>query len=218
MQTKELKGKKYEVDAAGYLFNYKRWDEDFAESLARACKIEAGLTKRHWRVIYSIREYFDKNHRCPLIYETCEKNGLRIEDLESLFPTGYQRGACKLAGITYRSGSVNYLWSRSLAELMEKGNINKKYDIDDRGFLLDPSQWDEEFAAAFAMGEKNMGKLTDEHWKVLYFLRDSYADTHEIPNVYETCEALLLDLEELKRLFPDGYHRGAVRLAGLRAL
>ena len=26
----------------------------------------------------------------------------------------------------------------------------------------------------------------------------------------------LIDLDELQKLFPDGYHRGAVKIAGLR--
>jgi tRNA 2-thiouridine synthesizing protein E len=34
--------------------------------------------------------------------------------------------------------------------------------------------------------------------------------------VIETCEATDLDIAELERLFPDGYHRGAVKIAGLR--
>jgi tRNA 2-thiouridine synthesizing protein E len=34
--------------------------------------------------------------------------------------------------------------------------------------------------------------------------------------VTETCEANDLDIDELEQLFPDGYHRGAVKIAGLR--
>jgi tRNA 2-thiouridine synthesizing protein E len=36
------------------------------------------------------------------------------------------------------------------------------------------------------------------------------------PSVTETCEVNDLDIEELEQLFPDGYHRGAVKIAGLR--
>jgi hypothetical protein len=31
-----------------------------------------------------------------------------------------------------------------------------------------------------------------------------------VPTVYETCEANDLEIDDLERLFPQGYHRGAV--------
>ncbi len=61
-----------------------------------------------------------------------------------------------------------------------------------------------------------MPKLTDRHWQVIRFLRQSHEKNNLVPTVYETCEANKMDLEELERLFPDGYHRGAVKIAGLR--
>ena len=39
-----------------------------------------------------------------------------------------------------------------------------------------------------------------------------------VPTVYEACADNGLELEDLEQLFSDGYHRGAVKLAGLRAL
>jgi sulfur relay (sulfurtransferase) DsrC/TusE family protein len=39
-----------------------------------------------------------------------------------------------------------------------------------------------------------------------------------VPTVYETFVANSLELEDLERLFPDGYQRDAVKLAGLRVL
>jgi tRNA 2-thiouridine synthesizing protein E len=48
------------------------------------------------------------------------------------------------------------------------------------------------------------------------FLRQRFATNNIVPTVYETCEANHIELEELQRLFPDGYHRGAVKLGGLR--
>jgi tRNA 2-thiouridine synthesizing protein E len=60
------------------------------------------------------------------------------------------------------------------------------------------------------------GKLTDKHWQIIRFLREYYEKNEEIPTVYETCEANQINIEELDQLFPDGYHRGAVKIAGLR--
>ena len=38
----------------------------------------------------------------------------------------------------------------------------------------------------------------------------------EVITVYERCEANGMDIEELERLFQDGYHRGATETVGLR--
>jgi hypothetical protein len=37
-----------------------------------------------------------------------------------------------------------------------------------------------------------------------------------VATVYESCEACEMDIRRLETLFPTGYHRGAVKLAGLR--
>ena len=63
-----------------------------------------------------------------------------------------------------------------------------------------------------------VGRLTEEHWRVLRFLRDGFARTGVVPTIYESCDANGLELDDLERLFPDGYHRGVVKLAGLRVL
>ncbi|MBE9580198.1 MAG: TusE/DsrC/DsvC family sulfur relay protein, partial [Proteobacteria bacterium] len=60
------------------------------------------------------------------------------------------------------------------------------------------------------------GKLSDKHWQIIRFLREYYEKNEEIPTIYETCEANQINIEELEQLFPDGYHRGAVKIAGLR--
>jgi tRNA 2-thiouridine synthesizing protein E len=46
-------------------------------------------------------------------------------------------------------------------------------------------------------------------------MRSEYEKKDEIPTVYATCEAVGIDIDQLAELFPSGYHRGAVRIAGL---
>jgi sulfur relay (sulfurtransferase) DsrC/TusE family protein len=58
--------------------------------------------------------------------------------------------------------------------------------------------------------------LGDKHWQIIKYLRERYEKDKEVPTVYETCEENNIELEELEQLFPDGYHRGAVKIAGLR--
>ena len=60
------------------------------------------------------------------------------------------------------------------------------------------------------------GQLTERHWQIIYYLRDVHQVEHRIPNIYETCESCDLDLDSFEQLFPDGYHRGALKIAGLR--
>ena len=60
------------------------------------------------------------------------------------------------------------------------------------------------------------GKLGDDHWRIIYYLRDAWQVQRRIPTIYETCENCDLDLDRFEALFPDGYHRGALKIAGLR--
>jgi tRNA 2-thiouridine synthesizing protein E len=211
--TRGLNG--YDVDGGGFLRNPGDWDEDFASLMAPQAGITEGLTSEHWQVIRAIRRVFDETGRCPLVYQTCRAVGLGIGGLEALFPTGYLRGACRLAGLTFRAGFPGCGWANaSLAEI-EAAVTNRSYRVDAWGFLVDPFDWDEGFAAMKALETKMAERLGDRHWQVIRFLRGSFERNGAVPTVYETCTANDLDLDELELLFPDGYHRGAVKVAGL---
>ena len=213
------KGKDYEVDSMNFLTRLKDWDENFAEGMALQLKISQGLTIEHWDAINWIRKNFLEKGVCPNVYETCRVCGLRIAEMRRLFPTGYWRGACRLAGMVSGGAHLGPAFDPSYQpETMPyMDSYNKTYEIDVRGFLVNPDDWDEYYAIYRALEMKiHGGKLNDKHWQVIKFLRDSYQKNKEVPNIYETCEANKIDLEELERLFPDGYHRSAVKLAGLR--
>jgi tRNA 2-thiouridine synthesizing protein E len=212
-----FRGKEYPVDSEGFLLDHTQWDEDFAEAMAPSVKIPDGLTERHWDVIYSIRRSFEGHCKCPLVYETCRLNRLHLRDLRDLFPTGYLRGACKLAGCTYKEAYVKYSWVTSSGESMCIPRPEKTYQVDVRGFLVDSEQWDEQFAVHRAHELKMPNLLNHDHWKIIYYLRASYEKNKVVPTIYETCEDNDVEIGDLEQLFPDGYHRGAVKIAGLRA-
>jgi tRNA 2-thiouridine synthesizing protein E len=217
MGTFNYEAKTYTVDDKGFLLEFDTWDENFAKGMSEHLKIPEGLTGEHWDVIHSIRNSFRETGKCPLVYETCRMMGLRLKDLRRLFPTGYLRGACKLAGITYKEGFLGQSYLPTAAEDLNTISYSKTYETDVRGFLVHPDEWDEYYAVFRAYDMKIPGgKLTEKHWNVIHFLRKSYGETAVVPTVYETCDALCIDLEELEKLFPDGYHRGAVKIAGLR--
>ncbi len=217
MVTFTYKNKNYDVDKMGFLVDYHSWDEGFAEGMSTELKIPDELTKEHWDVIRFIRKTFEGSGKCPLVYQTCRMEGLRLKDLRRLFPTGYLRGACKLAGITYKEGYLGQAYFPSAAADLNTISFDKTYETDVRGFLVYSDEWDEYYAAFRAFDMKIPGgKLTEKHWTIIRFLREKWEQTSTIPTVYETCDATGIRLEELEELFPDGYHRGAVKIAGLR--
>ncbi|UCD18323.1 MAG: TusE/DsrC/DsvC family sulfur relay protein [Candidatus Zixiibacteriota bacterium] len=212
----EYKGRQYNINADGFLSEFSQWDENFAEALAPRIEIPDGLTGKHWDVIHYIHDSLKNNGVCPKVFETCRAIGLRVEELKQLFPTGYLRGACLLAGITYKNGYVGHSWLLTPAEDLIAFPYEKFYRVDVLGFLIDPDDWDRDFAIYKAAELKMPESLTDMHWQIIEFLRASYMSKRAIPTVYETCETNHITIEELERLFPDGYHRGAVKLAGLK--
>ncbi len=213
------KGKEYEVDSLDFLTKLNDWDQNFAEGMALRLKIPRALTKEHWDVINWIRKTFLETGVCPNIYETCRECGLRIAEMRKLFPTGYWRGACKLAGMISGGAHLGPAFDPSYVPetIPFMDAYNKTYEIDVRGFLVNPDDWDEYYTIYRAHEMKiHGGKLNDKHWQIIKYLRESFKKNKAVPTIYETCEANQVDLKELEQLFPDGYHRGAVKLAGLR--
>jgi tRNA 2-thiouridine synthesizing protein E len=217
MGTFTYKGKSYDVDSMDFLLDCGQWDENFVEGMAQKLNMPQKLTIEQWDVIRSIREAFDETGRCPIVYETCRMNGLRLTELKRLFPAGYLRGACKLAGITYKEGYLGQSYMPQTADDLNVISVKKTYQVDARGFLVNPNDWDEYYAVYRAFDMKIPGgKLSEKHWQIVRFLRERYEKTGEVPTVFDTCEANDVGLDELEELFPDGYHRGVVKIAGLR--
>jgi tRNA 2-thiouridine synthesizing protein E len=224
MKIFSYNNKNYQVDDYDFLCEYENWDRDFAEGMALNLSISGKLSNKHWEVINYIREQFEITGECPLVYKTCKANGLSTKYFKLLFPTGYMRGACKLAGITYKDRIINYYGepeppvTKLTAEekAKQKEIKNKIYRVDIFGFLVEPKEWDETYAVYKAKELKIAGGLTEKHWNIIKYLRDSFEKNKNIPNVFDCCEANAIEIEDLERLFPDGYQRGAVKIAGLR--
>ncbi len=201
----------YELDQFGFLNRPEQWDEDFAVGMARLQGIYDGLTEEHWGLISYIREKFLVEKTLPLLVVACADNRIRRGKLKKLFPTGYFRGACRIAGLSYDFiCSVNF-WHT--CEMVPP--VTPDCKITPQGFLEDFGQWCELFANQLSVEWNLPHGLTEKHWEVIRFLRNYYATTNNIPNVYEVCQAHRLDLDDLTALFPGGYRRGACRIAGL---
>ncbi len=204
-------GKTYTLDQYGFLDPPEQWDEGFANGMARLQGIYDGLTKEHWDFISYIRQKFLKEKKLPLLVVACADNHLPLPKMRSLFPRGYFRSACRIAGLNYKFINEVTSW----ATLETAPLLMREFKVTPHGFLEDFNQWNERFAHLVSDEWKLPRGLTSKHWEVIRFLRNYYQTMNNIPTVYEVCQAHHLDLKDLQELFPGGYRRGACRIAGL---
>ena len=85
---------------------------------------------------------------------------------------------------------------------------------DDEGFLLQPETWTKNVAELLAQGEV-LGKLTEDHWKVIDYLRQYYLQFDTVPPVKMLCRDTGLKFGYIRKLFPSGLTRGACKIAGI---
>jgi TusE/DsrC/DsvC family sulfur relay protein len=85
---------------------------------------------------------------------------------------------------------------------------------DAEGFLLDLDQWTEEMAAEIA-AENGIDALTDRHWQVIHFMRETYQSTGSAPSIRTLGKASGVPIKELYALFPKGPAKLAAKIAGI---
>jgi tRNA 2-thiouridine synthesizing protein E len=98
---------------------------------------------------------------------------------------------------------------------------NKTIDIDREGYLLDPSDWNEEVARAIA--EKESIELTADVWEVVQFVREHFEMNQCIPEHRRLLQELRRRHGKAKAtrkyvydMFPYGYGQQACKIAGMR--
>ena len=94
----------------------------------------------------------------------------------------------------------------------EHGNVS--IEVDEDGFMVEPEEWNDEVAAALATTE-GVDSLTEEHWKVMHYLRDYYKEFGGAPMIRKLCKETGFPLKRIYELFPSGPAKGACKLAGL---
>lgn len=90
-----------------------------------------------------------------------------------------------------------------------------KIPLNDDGFLLEPQVWNESVALALAKAEEGLDELTEEHWKVIKYIRGFYEENDMAPMVRKVCKNSGFALKYIFELFPSGPAKGACKLAGL---
>lgn len=93
-------------------------------------------------------------------------------------------------------------------------------ECDPEGFLQNPEDWNEDIAAMLA--KQDHLPLLDEHWFIIHFLRDYYAQFQHLPPmrifIKLLCEknpSFVINSPVLYQLFPGGPLKQAAKLAGL---
>lgn len=90
----------------------------------------------------------------------------------------------------------------------------KTYVVDEDGFIEDPGIWNEDVAKDFASIE-GIEALTEDHWKIINYLRDYYLKFGIAPMIRKLCKETGYPLNKIYELFPSGPAKGACKLAGL---
>ena len=85
---------------------------------------------------------------------------------------------------------------------------------DAEGFFVRPEQWTEAMAPEIAR-ENGIAELTDRHWQVINFMRDSYLKTGTAPSIRTLGKASGVPIKELYQLFPKGPAKLAAKIGGI---
>jgi len=88
-------------------------------------------------------------------------------------------------------------------------------ELDEDGYLVDYTLWNEEIAAELAR-EEGIDPLTEEHMKVIYFMRAEFEAKGTAPSIRKLNKSNVVSTKDLYRLFPGGPAKKAARIAGLK--
>jgi TusE/DsrC/DsvC family sulfur relay protein len=87
-------------------------------------------------------------------------------------------------------------------------------EVDERGFIQETDKWNEDVARAYSAKE-GVIELTEEHWKVLNYVRSYYLENGICPMMRKLIRETGFPLKKLYDLFPDGPVNSACKWAGL---
>jgi TusE/DsrC/DsvC family sulfur relay protein len=87
-------------------------------------------------------------------------------------------------------------------------------DRNDEGFFTDPGQWTEAMVPELAAAE-GIFTLTEDHWRVIAFMRAEYAEKGTGPTVRILGKTSGVSVKELYQLFPKGPAKIAAKIAGI---
>ena len=91
----------------------------------------------------------------------------------------------------------------------------KTVQVNDEGYMTDPSEWDKDVARTIA-AEEGLTDLTEAHWKVIDWARETAKDLNwHSPTLRQITTGTGVTTKELFTLFPKGPAKKVARIAGL---
>jgi tRNA 2-thiouridine synthesizing protein E len=87
-------------------------------------------------------------------------------------------------------------------------------EVDGEGFFVHPEQWTEAMAPEIAAAE-GIGPLTEDHLRVIKFMRGEYEAKGQGPTVRVLGKTSGVSIKELYALFPKGPAKLAAKIAGI---
>jgi dissimilatory sulfite reductase related protein len=87
-------------------------------------------------------------------------------------------------------------------------------EVDEYGFMQDIKKWNEDIARAYGAME-GVNELTENHWKVIYYLRSYYLANGLCPMIRRLVKDSGFSLKQLYDLFPEGPAQSACKWAGM---
>ena len=90
----------------------------------------------------------------------------------------------------------------------------QQIELDEDGFIVEPDLWSTGIAEYFAK-EEEVEELTEQHWKIINYLKDYFKQFGIAPMVRKVCKDNAISMQELYALFPTGPAKGACKIAGL---
>jgi len=96
--------------------------------------------------------------------------------------------------------------------MAEKTYAGVTVQVNEEGYMEDPSQWTKEVAAEIAKEEGI--ELTDKHYEVLEFLREANAKGETL-TIRRVGKSGITDIKGLYQLFPGGPLKHSSRIAGI---
>ncbi len=92
-------------------------------------------------------------------------------------------------------------------------DVLKNIKFNAEGFMTDPGQWTREIALELAKQE--VITLTDAHWKIVDFCRESAKDSGAAPTLRTITTGTGISTKDMFFLFPKGPAKKVAKIAGL---
>ncbi len=90
----------------------------------------------------------------------------------------------------------------------------KTVQVNDEGFMTNPSEWSKEIALELAR-EEGIPEMSAAHWKIVDFCRQSAVMSGAAPTLRAITNGAGVSTKELFTLFPKGPAKKVAKISGL---